>query len=78
MLMEQIEKKELEDALQSFQKDKSPGPNGLPSECYITCSNFIGNYLLSVVYYSHFVTPHPTFTHLYKLQGKHELSATMT
>jgi hypothetical protein len=44
-LMVEISKEELQVVLQSFQKDKSPGPDGLPIELYLECFDFIGHEL---------------------------------
>lgn len=42
MLMEEIEEVELGRVLQSFQKDKSPGPDGWPIEFYLGFYDLIG------------------------------------
>lgn len=51
-LMVEISKEELLGILHSFQKDKSLGSNGLPTEFYLACFNTLGNDLLKVVEYS--------------------------
>jgi len=40
-LMEEVGKEELHITLQSFQKDKSLGPDGLPMELFLNCYDFI-------------------------------------
>jgi hypothetical protein len=40
---------ELLQTLQSFQRDKSPGPNGLPMEFFLGCYEFIEGDLIRVV-----------------------------
>jgi len=46
MLMEEIEEVELGRVLQSFQRDKSPGPDGWPIEFYSGFYDLIGTDLL--------------------------------
>jgi hypothetical protein len=50
--MADITSKELFATLKSFQKDKIPGPNGLPVEFYLKCFDFLGQNLVGVVEYS--------------------------
>jgi len=49
MLMEEVRKSELEEVLHSFQKDKSPGPDGWPVEFYLGLLELLGEDLLKVV-----------------------------
>ena len=48
-LMEEVSKEELKVALQSFQKDKSPGPDGWTIEFFIDLYDVLGADLLKVV-----------------------------
>jgi hypothetical protein len=50
--MVEIFKQELLEVLQSFQKDKRPGPYDLSVEFYLECFDFLGKYFLGVVEYS--------------------------
>lgn len=52
MLIEDISKKELENVIHIFQKDKRPGTYGLPIEYYIKCMEFIVDDLLYIIEYS--------------------------
>lgn len=51
-LMREVTKAELELVIQSSQKDKSPRSNGLPTEFYQACFEFIGDNLLGSIKYS--------------------------
>ena len=53
MLMGEVSMEELSRVLQSFQKDKSPGPDGWPIEFFLGFFDFFGEELLSVVEESH-------------------------
>jgi hypothetical protein len=44
-----VSEKELLEVLQSFQKGKSPGPDGWPIEFYLGCIDILGTDLLKVV-----------------------------
>ena len=48
-LMEEVTKEELKLALQSFQKDKSPGPDGWTIEFFIELYELLGDDILKVV-----------------------------
>jgi hypothetical protein len=47
--MKEVGKEELQQTLQSFQRDKSPGPDGLPVELFLGCYEFIEEDLRRVV-----------------------------
>lgn len=48
-LMGEVLIEELKEILHSFQKDKSPGPDGWPIEFYLGFFDLLGEYLLEVV-----------------------------
>jgi hypothetical protein len=47
--MEEVSEKELLEVLQSFQKGKSPGPDGWPIEFYLGFYDLLGSDILKVV-----------------------------
>jgi hypothetical protein len=47
--MEKVGKEELHLILQSFQKDKIPGPDGLPMEFFLGCYEFVEEDLRRVI-----------------------------
>ena len=49
MLMEKVTLEELKDVMNSFQKDKSPGPDGWTIEFFLGFFDFIGQDILSLV-----------------------------
>ena len=49
MLMVEVQEKELLEFIHSFQKDKSPGPDGWMIEFYLGCFDTLGLDLLQVV-----------------------------
>jgi hypothetical protein len=49
LLMEEVTEKELLEVLHSFQKDKSPGPDGLTIEFFLGCYEIVGPDLLKMI-----------------------------
>ena len=48
-LMKEVSEDELEEVLQSFQKDQIPGPNGWSMDFFVGLFDFIGKDILKVV-----------------------------
>ena len=49
MLMEEVNEDELLEVMRSFQKDKSPGPDGWAIEFFVGLYELIGSDLLQVI-----------------------------